>query len=145
MDTIYTDQTGHWDQLEASLVGVTHTCEQHSSTNRMLCQSTFQSNAAVALLESAIIPPRTEMILEGKLAKTANSKMGMIEPRSCITTDARQCWTFTVDINILVIFARTGETGNRGKGYENRCRTRDFRDRVYTCYEFILCELYYKK
>jgi hypothetical protein len=55
------------------------------------------------------------------------------------------CWTFTVDINILVIFARTGETGNKGKGRENRCRTRDFRDRVYTCYEFILCELYYKE
>ena len=55
------------------------------------------------------------------------------------------CWTFTVDINILVIFARTGETGNKGKGRENRCRTRDFRVRVYTCYEFILCELYYKK
>jgi hypothetical protein len=30
------------------------------------------------------------MILEGKLAKTANSKIGMIEPRSGITTDARQ-------------------------------------------------------
>jgi hypothetical protein len=56
----------------------------------MLCQSTFQSNAAVALLESAIIPPRTEMILEGKLVKTAYSKIGMIEPRSGITTDARQ-------------------------------------------------------
>jgi hypothetical protein len=28
------------------------------------------------------------------------------------------CWTFTVDINILVIFARTGETGNKGKGRE---------------------------
>ena len=60
----------------------------------MLCQSTFQSNAAIALLESAIIPPRTEMILEGKLAKTAaktaNSKIGMIEPCSGITTDTRQ-------------------------------------------------------
>jgi hypothetical protein len=55
------------------------------------------------------------------------------------------CWTFTVDINILVTFARTGETGNKGKGRENRCRTQDFRVRVYTCYEFILCELYYKK
>jgi hypothetical protein len=41
--------------LVASLVGVTHTREQHSSTDRMLCQSTFKSNAAVALLESAII------------------------------------------------------------------------------------------
>ena len=30
------------------------------------------------------------MILEGKLAKTANSNIGMIEPRSGITTDARQ-------------------------------------------------------
>jgi hypothetical protein len=28
------------------------------------------------------------------------------------------CWTFTVDINILVIFAWTGETGNKGKGRE---------------------------
>jgi hypothetical protein len=26
--------------------------------------------------------------------------------------------TFTVDINISVIFARTGETGNQGKGRE---------------------------
>ena len=60
-------------------------------------------------------------------------------------TLASFCWTFTVDINILVIFARTGETGNKGKGRENRCRTRDFIDRVCTCYEFILCELYYKK
>ena len=46
---------------------------------------------------------------------------------------------------ILVIFPRTGETGNEGKGRENRCRTRDFRGRVYTRYEFILYELYYKK
>jgi hypothetical protein len=34
------------DNLVYNLVGVTHTCEQHSSTERMLCQSTFQSNAA---------------------------------------------------------------------------------------------------
>jgi hypothetical protein len=30
----------------------------------------------------------------------------------------KNCWTFTVDINILVIVARTGETGNKGKGRE---------------------------
>ena len=50
----------------------------------------FQSSAVVALVENTIIPPRTEMILEGKLAKRANSKIGLIEPRSGIITDARQ-------------------------------------------------------
>ena len=37
-----------------------------------------------------MIPPRTEIILEGKLARSANSKIGMIEPRSGIDNDARQ-------------------------------------------------------
>ena len=56
----------------------------------------------------------------------------------------RKCWTFTVDNNILITLARTGETGNEGKGRENRCRSREFGEGVYiyTCYEFILCELY---
>ena len=78
------------ESTTANLVGITHTSEQRSATDRMLCQSTFQSNAVVALLESAIIPPRTEMILAGKLAKHANSKLGLIEPRSGITCDTRQ-------------------------------------------------------
>ena len=42
------------------------------------------------MLENAIIPPQTEMILAGKLAKHANSKLGLIEPRSGITSDTRQ-------------------------------------------------------
>jgi hypothetical protein len=67
------------------------------------------------------------------------------EAGSKVIFKGQGCWTFTVDINILVIFARTGETGNEEKGRENRCRTWDFRERVYTCYEFILYELYYKK
>ena len=74
----------------ANLAGVTHSRVSRSSTDRLLCQSTFQSNAVVALLESSIIPPRTEMILAGKLAKSANSKIGMIEPRSGTISDARQ-------------------------------------------------------
>ena len=74
----------------ANLAGVTHSRVSRSSTDRLLCQSTFQSNAVVALLESSIIPPRTEMILAGKLAKSANSKISMIEPRSGTISDARQ-------------------------------------------------------
>ncbi len=74
------------ESTTANLVGITHTSEQRSATDRMLCQSTFQSNAAVDLLESAIIPPRTEMILAGELAKQANSKLGLIEQRSGITS-----------------------------------------------------------
>ena len=74
----------------ASLAGVTHSRVSRSSTDRLLCQSTFQSNAAVAFLESSIIPPTTEMTLAGKLAKSANSKIGMIEPRSGTISDARQ-------------------------------------------------------
>jgi hypothetical protein len=35
-----------------------------------------------AIFNILAIPPRTEMILEGKLAKTAYSKIGMIEPCS---------------------------------------------------------------
>jgi hypothetical protein len=46
----------------------------------------FQSNAVVALLDSAIIPPRTKR----RLAKIANSKIGMIEQCSGITNDAKQ-------------------------------------------------------
>ena len=78
------------ESMTANLAGVTHSRVPRSSTDRLLCQSKFQSNAVVALLESAIIPPRTEMILKGKLAKSANSKIGMIEPRSGTTIDARQ-------------------------------------------------------
>ena len=37
-----------------------------------------------------MIPPRTEMILEGKLAKRANSRIGLIEPRSSSSNAARQ-------------------------------------------------------
>ena len=81
-----------WDKesMTAKLAGVTHSRVPRSSTDRLLCQSTFQSNAAVALLESAIIPPRTEMILEGKLAKSTNSKICTIEPRSDTTINARR-------------------------------------------------------
>ena len=85
-------KTSIWDNQSttANLVGVTHTSTDTSSTDRLLCQSTFQSSAVVALVENTIIPPRTEMILEGKLAKRANSKIGLIESRSGIITDARQ-------------------------------------------------------
>ena len=78
------------ESTTANLAGVIHTRERNSSTDRLLCQSTVQSNAAVVLVESAMIPPRTEIILEGKLARSANSKIGMIEPRSGIDNDARQ-------------------------------------------------------
>ena len=64
------------------LVGVTHTNTRHSSTDRLLCLSTFQS-IVVALVESAIIPARNEMILEGTLARHANSKIGQ---RTCTTS-----------------------------------------------------------
>lgn len=37
------------ESTTANLVGVTHNREQHSSTDRLLCQSTFQSNAVVAI------------------------------------------------------------------------------------------------
>ena len=53
------------ESTTADLVGVTHTNTRHSSTDRLLCLSTFQSIVVVALVESAIIPPRNEMILEG--------------------------------------------------------------------------------
>lgn len=78
------------ESTTADLAGVTHTNTHQPSTDRSLCQSTFQSSAVVALVESVIIPPRTEMILEGKLTKHANSKIGLIEPRPGIITDARQ-------------------------------------------------------
>ena len=72
------------------LLGSPTPVREPSLTDRLLCQSTFQSSAVVALVDNTIIPPRTEMILEGKLAKHANSKIGLIEPRSGIITDARQ-------------------------------------------------------
>ena len=37
-----------------------------------------------------MIPPRTEIILEGKLAKRAKSRIGMIEPRSSSSNAVRQ-------------------------------------------------------
>ena len=37
-----------------------------------------------------MIPPRTEMLLEGKLAKRAKSHIGMIEPRSSRSNAASQ-------------------------------------------------------
>ena len=42
------------------------------------------------------------MILEGKLAKTANSNIGMIEPRSGITTDARQGFSLAHIMDIIL-------------------------------------------
>ena len=45
------------ESMTVNLAGVTHSRVPRSSTDRLLCQSTFQSNAAVALLKSAIIPP----------------------------------------------------------------------------------------
>ena len=45
---------------------------------------------AAPLLESLVIPSRTEMLLEGKLAKRAKSFIGMIEPRSSRSNAARQ-------------------------------------------------------
>ena len=37
-----------------------------------------------------MIPQRTEMILEGKLAKRAKRRIGMIQPRSSSSNAARQ-------------------------------------------------------
>ncbi len=61
-----------------------------SQVSRLLCQSRFQGNTGVSLGESVMIPPRTEMILEGKLAKRAKSCIGMIEPRFSSSNAARQ-------------------------------------------------------
>ena len=57
-----------------------------------MCQSRFQGSIGVSLVESVMIPPRTEMLLEGKLAKRAKSHM-MIEPRSSRSSAARQGFT----------------------------------------------------
>ena len=61
-----------------------------SPVGRLLCQSRFQGSIGVSLMESVMIPPRTEMLLEGKLAKRAKSHIGMIEPRSSRSSAARQ-------------------------------------------------------
>jgi hypothetical protein len=61
-----------------------------SPVGRLLCQSRFQGNTGVSLVKSVMIPPRTEMILEGKLAKRAKSRIGMIEPRSSSSNAVRQ-------------------------------------------------------
>jgi hypothetical protein len=60
-----------------------------SPVGRLLCQSRFQGNTGVSLVKSVMIPPRTEMILEGKLAKRAKSRIGMIEPRSSSSNAVR--------------------------------------------------------
>ena len=57
---------------------------------RLLCQSHFQGSTGVSLVESVMIPPRTEMLLERKLAKRAKRHIGMIEPRSSCSSGARQ-------------------------------------------------------
>jgi hypothetical protein len=62
----------------------------NSQAGRLLCQSRFQGNTGVSLMESVMIPPRTEIILEGKLAKRAKSRIGMIEPRSSSSNAVRQ-------------------------------------------------------
>ena len=54
----------------------------NSQAGRLFCQSRFQGNTGVSLVESVMIPPRTEIILEGKLAKRGKSSVGMLEPRS---------------------------------------------------------------
>ena len=66
-----------------------------SPVGRLLCQSRFQGSTGVSLVESVVIPPRTEMLLEGKLAKRAKSSIGMIEPRSSRSNAARQGFSVT--------------------------------------------------
>ena len=57
----------------ADRVGLVQSNSQISHVNLqasgLFCQSHFQGNTGVSLLESAMIPQRTEIILEGKLAK----------------------------------------------------------------------------
>lgn len=78
----------------ADRAGVVRTSPPNASVDsragRLLCQSRFQSNTVVALVDSVMIPPRTEIILEGKLARRANSKIGLLEPRSSSSNAARQ-------------------------------------------------------
>ena len=62
----------------------------NSQAGSLLCQSRFQGNTGVSLVESVMIPLRTEIILEGKLAKCAKSSISMLEPRSSSSNAARQ-------------------------------------------------------
>ena len=61
-----------------------------SPVGRLLCHFSFQGSTGVSLVKSVMIPPRTEMLPEGKLAKRAKSHIGMIEPRSSRSNAARQ-------------------------------------------------------
>ena len=56
----------------------------------LLCQSCFQRNSGVSLVESVMIPPRPEVILEEKFAKRAKSCIGIVELRSRSSNAARQ-------------------------------------------------------
>ena len=80
--------------ITADRVGVVESNPQiacvNSQAGRLLCQSRFQGNTGVSLVESVMIPPRTEIMLEGKLAKRAKSNVGMLEPCSSSSNAARQ-------------------------------------------------------
>ena len=65
--------------------------EKHVLTDRFLCQSTFKSNSVVTLVDDAMIPPRTEIILGGKLTRSVNGgQIGIIAPNVSIGNDTRQ-------------------------------------------------------
>ena len=68
------------DFLTENLAGIIQA--RAAGTDRVLCQSEYSGCAAVSLVNSVMLPARTELIVEGKVAKSVKSSVGMIAPIS---------------------------------------------------------------
>ena len=64
----------------SGVVRGTDDVEQSSNTSNVLLQSKVRGEVAVTLTETTVIPPHSEIIVEGRVARSAESQLGMISP-----------------------------------------------------------------
>jgi hypothetical protein len=64
---------------EPSVSGVILHSEQND-TESMLIESEIINSSAVTLVDAVVVPPRTEMIVRGRVAKSEKTHVGMIRP-----------------------------------------------------------------
>ena len=58
----------------------TYDVQQPSKTSNVLLQSKARGEVAVTLTETTVIPPHSEIIVEGRVPRSAESQLGMISP-----------------------------------------------------------------
>lgn len=54
--------------------------QQPSGTSNVLLQSKARGEVAVTLTDTTVVPPHSELIVEGSVARSGESQLGMISP-----------------------------------------------------------------